>query len=177
MSSGGRAETLSLNHSRPTIWSSSGKHALYLRKEMCGHGCGADSCVDNIELPQSGPVINIGELDRPMNGSSWVRSSAWPLADKMGGDFTPEVIAQIESTPAETVSTLRGNSAMRGTIQGADAALDGGAIGAHHTGAALDTANGHTSKSLGTAARATGRAINRAWRAVFSSPREEQKTH
>ena len=54
MSSGKRAE--SLTKRRPVIWSSSGKHALYFRQDMCGHGCGADSCKDNVELILSAMV-------------------------------------------------------------------------------------------------------------------------
>ena len=170
MSSGARVEALT--RPRPVIWSSSGKHALYFRQDLCGHGCGADSCKDDIELRQDGPVINIGELERPMNGSSWVKSSAWPLSDKMDSDFSAEVISRLTAAPEGTISTLRGNRTMRGTIDGADAALNGAAIGAHDSGAALDTAHDHTSRSLGTAARATGRALNRAWHSL--SPKKEK---
>ena len=177
MSSGGRADAGLLHDDHPAVWSSAGKHALYFQKEMCGHGCGADLCKDNIELPNAGAVINIGELNRPMNGSSWVKSSAWPLSDKMDTDFTRDVIVQLDAAPVGTMLILRGNRAMRGTIGGADAALDGGAIGAQHTGAALDTANGDTSNSLDAAAKATRRALNRAWQAVFPPSTEESTSH
>ena len=166
ISSGGRAEALTMSDSHPKIWSSSGKHALFLRKHMCGHGCGADSCTDDVELPQNGQVINIGEVDRPMNGASWVKSPLWPLIDKMDSDFTSDLLSRLETAPVDSISTVRGNRTVRGTIEGADAALDGGATGAHHTGAALDTANDHTSRSLDTAARATKRALNRALQAI-----------
>ena len=61
------------------------------------------------------------------------------------------------------------NIALRGTVQGGDAALGGAAIGVQHTSTALDTANGHTSRSLGKATRATGRSLKRAWNAVFGA--------
>lgn len=166
MSSGGRAEALTMGGNHPKIWSSSGKHALFLRKDMCGHGCGADSCKDDVELSESGPVINIGELDWPMNGASWVKSASWPLADKMDSDFSGDVLSRLETSPADSITTVRGSRAVRGAIDGADAALDGGATGAHHTGAALDTADDHTSRSLDTAARATRRALKRAWQSI-----------
>jgi hypothetical protein len=168
MSSGGPAEALTTVAGRPAIWSSSGKHALFLRREMCGEGCGADSCTDNIELPKNGPVMNIGELGRPMNGATWETSTSWPLADKMNSDFSTEVLARLETAPPDTISTIQGSRAIRGTIEGADATVDGAAIGAHQTQAALNTANGHTSKSLSTATKATGRALRHAWDSVFA---------
>ncbi|HEY1579452.1 MAG TPA: hypothetical protein VGF82_20475 [Terracidiphilus sp.] len=172
MSNGARVEALTMDGNRPTIWSSSGKHALFLSTEMCGHGCGADSCKNNVELSKNGPIINIGELDRPMNGALWVKSSSWPLADKMDGDFSSDVLSRLETAPAGTISTVRGNRTLRGTIDGAGAAVEGGATGVHHTEAALTTANGHTSRSLGTATRATGRALKRTWNAILPKAQE-----
>jgi hypothetical protein len=133
---------------------------------MCSHGCGADSCADDIELVRNGPVINLGEVNAPANGSLWITSAAWPLSTKMDSDFPAAVIARLEATSGDTVMTLRGNSSVRGTIQGSDAVLDGTSIGAQHTSAALDTANGHTSRSLGKAMKATGRFLKHAWNAV-----------
>ncbi|HET7873828.1 MAG TPA: hypothetical protein VFL42_15035 [Terriglobales bacterium] len=173
ISSGARANAIGAEDRGPSVWSSSGKHALYLRKNMCSHGCGADFCEDDIELAQNGPVINLGELNAPANGSLWITSPAWPLSTKMDSDFPATVMARLDATSGETVATLRGSSSVRGTIQGSGAALDGAGIGAQHTAAALDTANGHTSRSLGKATKATGRSLRRAWNAVFhaaSSP-------
>ena len=167
ISSGARANAIGAEDHGPRVWSSSGKHALYLRKSMCSHGCGADSCDDDMELVQNGPVINLGELNAPANGSSWITSPAWPLSDKMDSDFSPDVIARLDATFGETVTTLRGSSSLRGTIQGGEAVLGGAGIGTQHTAAALDTANGHTSRSLGKAMTATGRSLRRAWKAVF----------
>jgi hypothetical protein len=167
ISSGARAKAIDAERHGPKVWSSSGKHALYLRKEMCHHGCGSDVCDDDVEIAQNGQVINLGELNSPANGSSWVTSSHWALADKMDSDFSADVIARLDVTSGETVITLRGSSSLRGTIQGSDAALGGAAIGARHTSTAMDTANNHTSRSLGKATRATGRSLKRAWNAVF----------
>jgi len=140
---------------------------------MCGHGCGADSCEDDIELVRNGPVINLGELNASANGSLWIASPAWLLSAKMHSDFSADVIARLDATSGDTVTTLRGSSSVRGTIQGSDAVLGGAGTGAQHTSAALDTANGHTSRSLGKAMKATRRSLKRAWNAVFhtaSSP-------
>jgi len=169
ISSGARAKAIGAEQHGPKVWSSSGKHALYLRKDMCHHGCGADSCDDDVELAQNSQVINLGELNNPANGSSWVTSSLWALADKMDSDFSADLIARLDATSGETVITLRGSSSLRGTIQGGDAALGGAAIGVQHTSTALDTANGHTSRSLGKATRATRRSLKRAWNAVFGA--------
>ena len=139
---------------------------------MCGHGCGADLCKNDVELAKSGPIINIGELNSTMNGASWTRSPSWPLADKMDTDFSSEVLSRLDAAPVGTITTVRGNRSLRGTIDGADAAVNGGATGVHHTGAALNTANDHTSKSLGTATRATGRALKRTWQLI--SPKSPQ---
>ena len=173
ISSGARAGAIGAEDHGPRVWSSFGKHALYLRENMCNRGCGADSCADDIELAQNGPVVNLGELNAPANGSLWITSPAWALSAKMQSDFSADVIARLDVTSGETVTTLRGSSSVRGTIQGSDAVLDGASIGAQHTSAALDTANGHTSRSLGKAVKATGRSLRRAWHAVFrtaSSP-------
>jgi len=167
ISSGARAGAIDAVEHGPRVWSSAGKHALYLRKAMCGHGCGADSCQNDVELPNREPIINLGELKFPANGSAWVTSPEWMLSDKMKTDFPTETIARLDATSGETVITLRGNSSIRGTIQGSDAVLGGAATGAQHTGAALNTANDHTSNSLGKATRATGRSLRKAWNAVF----------
>lgn len=167
ISSGARAEALGAEEHGPIVWSSKAKHALYLRKGMCGHGCGADTCEDDVELPRHGDVINIGELDAPMNGAEWTRSKHWVLSEKMGTDFPPDTIARLDATSGETVLTIGGNSTFRGTIAVSDTVLGGATTGAEHTGAALGTANTQTSKGLGTATRATGRSLKKAWNAVF----------
>ena len=176
ISSGARAESLDAEEHGPRVWSSSGKHALYLRRSMCGHGCGADSCERDTVLPSDGIVINIGELKSPSNGALWAASAEWVLSQKMDSDFAPAMLARLDATSGETVITLRGNSSFRGTILGSEAVLDGAATGAQHTGAALDTANDHTASSLGKASHATGRSLRKAWNAVFGrqKPKEDQ---
>lgn len=89
ISSGARATAIAAEQHGPVVWSSAGKHALYLRRGMCHHGCGADSCDDDVELARNGPVINIGEMGAPANGAVWAASQQWFAADKMDSDFPP----------------------------------------------------------------------------------------
>ena len=168
ISNGAHAAAVDAEQRGPAVWSSAGKHALYLRQEMCRGGCGADSCSDSVELGRDGPVVNLGALNAPSNDSDWVKSRAWILRDKMDSDFSPEIVSRLQSSPADSVVTLQGSSTVRGAIQGGDATLDGVANGAGHTGSALGTADRHTSSSLATATRATGRSLKKAWGAVFN---------
>ena len=167
ISSAARAETIDGKNRGPKVWSSSGKHALYLRQEMCQSGCGADSCVGGLELARKGPVINLGEPKVPASDLLWVDSPGWRLSQKMDADFTADMIATLESSPADSVITVKGRSAVRGTIQGSNKVLDRATSGANGTGAALGTANNDTSSGLAKATRATGRSLKRAWKAVF----------
>jgi hypothetical protein len=177
ISSGTRALAVKATTNGPNIWSASGKHALYFKKEMCAHGCGADSCEDDKELAQAGEVVNLGELKTPVNGSLFVASPKWLLSTKMDTDFPPAVLALIDATPAEAISTLRGRSTVRGTIQGSGMVYDNisesAATGAQHTESALDTANTHTANSLEKAKTATGNFLTRAWRSVFKPKTKE----
>jgi hypothetical protein len=116
-------------------------------------------------------VINLGELKVPANDAVFTASPRWLLSTKMDTDFPPQVIDLIDSTPADAISTLRGRSTVRGTIQGSgmvyDNISDSAATGARHTEAALDTANAQTSNSLDKATRATGNALTKAWHFLF----------
>ena len=167
ISSGARAEAIGAEKQGPRVWSSSGKHAIFLRETMCGNGCGADVCKEAKELAVKGPVLNVGESKLPMNGADWTGSPLWLMAEKMDSDFLPADLMKLDATSGETVITLRGRSTFRGTIQVSDVVLGSAGSGAQHTGAALETANTHTSKSVGTAKKATGNSLKRAWRAVF----------
>jgi hypothetical protein len=171
ISSGTRAQAVGATTKGPTVWSASGKHALYFKKEMCAHGCGADSCEDDKELASSGAVINLGELKTPANEAVFTASPRWLLSTKMDTDFPAQVITLIDATPADAISTLRGRSTVRGTIQGSgmvyDNISDSAATGAQHTEAALDTANTQAGNSLDKATKSTGNALTKAWHFVF----------
>jgi hypothetical protein len=134
---------------------------------MCNHGCGADSCENARELALKGEVINLGEINAPANGSSWISSPKWTLSDKMDSDFSAQLIARLEPTSGDTVVTVRGINSVRGVIQGSDSVAESATSGAQHTGTALSTADAQTSGSLWEATKATGRGLRRAWNAVF----------
>ncbi len=176
ISSGARGPALAAEEKGPRVWSSSGKHALYFRKAMCGHGCGADVCDNSVKLATSGPVVNLGEPKAPMNGTLWSQATEWALPTKMNStNFPADIIAKLDATSGEEVITVSGRSTFRGTIAVSGTVLDAGKTGAGHTGSALDTAQDHTSKSMGTATKATGNALTRAWHAVFGGGEKKQK--
>lgn len=166
ISSGAHANFLEAESHGARLWSSAGKHALYLKQDMCSGGCGADSCGDDRELPSSGAIVNLGEPGAVNPKLPWVLSTAWPLPEKMNSDFPPEVIARLEASDNAAI-TLRGSSTVRGTIQGSGTVLTSADIGAEHTEAALYTARSHTSDSLQKANKATQHSLRRAWDAVF----------
>ncbi len=175
ISSGARAANVDGEASGITVWSSAGKHAMYMSENMCNHGCGADTCAGEAELPRQGAVVNLGEREHPMNDALWVRSTRWPLGEKMGSDFDAETTARLNELPPNEIVTLRGRSTVRGVIQGSGAVVNGAEVGKQHTENALGTANGHTSRSLGKAMRATGRSLKKTWNAVFGEHPEQKK--
>ena len=175
ISSGARARAVYAVDRGPQVWSSTGKHAIYFSQAKCdsGSGCGADSCADDTELPHTGKVINLGERTVPENGADWISSPLWVLREKMSTDFTPELLAVVDSAPPDQAITVHGRSTYRGTIQVSDAVLGSARSGAHHTGAALSTADVHTENSLKKATNATGRSLRKAWNAVTRSKPKE----
>jgi hypothetical protein len=165
------------------VWVSPGKHASYLNEKLCGGGCGADKCVDMVAL-RPGKIVNLGEVGRPMNGSTFVGSSEWPLMAKMGAtNFPAESIARLSGLQdgdiawtgagkrskqqiiAVSGATERGIASGVGGTAGSvgDAATSTGtAIGVAEgdTGDALAKSATHTGHALGTAARAVGEALH-----------------
>ena len=176
MSSGARARSLSAEERGPQIWSSAGKHALYFSKAKCdsGSGCGADSCVDDVDAPAA-EIINLGERNAPANGSEWLSSPGWLLSDKMAPNFTPEITRLIDLAPEDSVITVRGRSTFRGTIQVSDTVLMSAENGAQHTSSALSTADTHTTNAMGRATKATGHALRKAWHAVIPAKSADSK--
>jgi hypothetical protein len=173
ISSGAQSGVVSAEHHGPTVWSSIGKHALYLKEDMCNHGCGADSCRGSKELASNGRVINLGEVNAPANGANWLSSPGWALAAKMHTDYSRGIIALLDASPDNAI-TVRGRSPIRGVIQGSDYVAETAASSAQRTGAALNTANTETSGSLWNATKATARGLRRAWNAVFVRKQPQQ---
>jgi hypothetical protein len=166
-----RASALGAEDSGPKVWLSPGKHAAYLAKSLCNHGCGADSCEVMKPMPTR-PIINLGEPAHPMNGSDFIASNAWPLEQKMSHtDFPPEPIARLEALPHDDIAwsnagrhpaqgviavSYTTGKAIAGSGDNTDAAL---ALASDKTGNALQKSYRNTKHALGTTARDVGKAL------------------
>jgi len=159
-SSAAKAAVLTAEQHGPVVWISSGKHASFFVQQDCEHGCGGDRCRDMKELKQAA-LINIGERDAPMNGALWINATSWLLPEKLHPDFTPTMVAQIDSLSETSnvigVSTVPGS--VRGVIRVSNTTTDGLATGKRHTGNALSTATKHTGGALKTGYRSVKGAL------------------
>ncbi len=159
VSHGARAELLGAEDRGARIWVSKAKHASYLAHERCKFGCGGDECKDPREMAVP-RVVNLGEPGRPLNGSLFVSSARWPLAEKLGSDFTDAVRRQLASAPANRIVSI--NQALppvRATILAGEETLSGASTGARHTDNALKAGSEATDNALNTGHKATGNAL------------------
>lgn len=162
-----RASTLRAEEHGARVWISPGKHASFLNKELCSHGCGGDRCTAMIEMKRS-ELVNLGELRHPANGATWATSSLWPLEEKMRRtDFTASRISRMERLPDTDIAWA--NPAKRpaqAAIYGGNSALNGIATGGRSTDTALVLANDSTGRALGKAQDRTGDALKKSWHSV-----------
>jgi hypothetical protein len=166
-----RASALGAEDGGAKVWLSPGKHAAYLAKSLCNHGCGADSC-EAMKPMRTSRIINLGESGHPMNGSSFIASNVWPLEQKMDHtDFPPAPIARLEALPHDDIAWFNAGrhpaqgviavsyttgKAIDGSGQNTDAAL---ALASDKTGNALQKSYRNTKHALGTTARDVGKAL------------------
>lgn len=141
---------------RAEVWISAGKHASFLSEAECNRGgCGGDDCKSprKLAVPR---VINLGEPGALMPGMQWAASSRWPLLAKMGSDFSPELLARLDSAEGltPTASSMRGVHTTLAVGNKPVSALD---TAASKTGAALNASAGGTGGFLKRAARGVGR--------------------
>ena len=181
------AETLDAEKHGAKVWISEGKHASFLAEILCSHGCGGDRC-QTMEPLTTRQIINLGELNMPMNEIGWLRSSDWPLSTKLQrSDFTEARVSRIQRSSATEL--LWANPAKRpaqAAILGANTGIGGAALGARSTDTALLIAHADTSSAVNQGAVETGRALkssshnvwnalkkaaNKAARALDVSPR------
>lgn len=162
-----RASTLHSVHDGANIWISSGKHASFLTEELCKHGCGGDVCLKSKPLRAS-TIINLGELHHEMNGSNWVSSPAWPLAEKMRrSDFTDARVDRLLRLPQTDVAWANPEKRpAQAAILGGNATVDGTLTGLRSTDTAVSLAGDKTGGAIGTATRATGHALGKTFHAV-----------
>jgi hypothetical protein len=165
-----RAKALDAEDKGPEVWISSGKHAAFLSKSVCTHGCGADDCAGTEPL-EGARVVNLGEIAGPMNGAMWAGSRQWPLKQKMGrSDFGTALTTRVDGLPADEIAWANpGKRPVQAAILGGDAALGGAATGLRATDSALTTADTHTSNAMDTAQKKTGNALAKSYRGVLKA--------
>ena len=166
LSSASSASALNAEETGPQVWVSEGKHASFLTSELCGHGCGADSCAITKPLRPS-DIVNIGEPGRPMNGAIWVNSSAWPMVSKMNADFDAAKLSALDSAGSELV-LFRPSPSAQNVVSAGLATAAGIEMGNRQTAAALDTAGDHTDNALDSAFRSTATSLAASRRSVVN---------
>jgi hypothetical protein len=166
-----RAATVRAEDHGAKIWVSAGKHASYLNETLCQRGCGADRCEDTAALP-AGEVINLGEPGHPMNGSLFITSKFWPLADKMSAtNFPPEPIERLNQLPDTDIAWYHaGRHPAQGIIAISSSTADSIANGGHNANTAISVAQDSTGNALQKSYRNTKRALGRSVRFVFRGP-------
>jgi hypothetical protein len=155
------ARALDAERRGPRVWISAGKHASFLSEGLCGRGCGGDRCPGPRPLA-AGPLVNLGEPAAPLAGARWMHSPRWTLAAKLGWDFPPALLAELDSAPGVITWT----APAQGVIRAGNATVDGIATGHRETGEALDTASAQTDQALARAAGSVDRSLRKSYRAV-----------
>jgi len=166
-----RASALGADTSGAKVWISPGKHAAYLARPLCDHGCGADRC-ESMKPMHTTRIINLGEPAHPMNGSDFIASNAWPLEQKMSHtDFPPDPVARLNALPHDDIAWFNAGrhpaqgiiavsyttgEAIAGSGDNTDAAL---ALASGKTGNALQRSYRKTKHALGTTARDVDKAL------------------
>ncbi|HEX5283127.1 MAG TPA: hypothetical protein VFW30_03325, partial [Bryocella sp.] len=149
-----RASALGAEENGAKVWLSPGKHAAYLAKSLCNHGCGADRC-EAMKPMRTSRIINLGEPGHPMNGSLFIASTAWPLEQKMSHtNFPPEPIARLNALPQSDIAWF---NAGRHPAQGIVAI-------SYTTGEAIAGSGGDTDAALALASDKTGNALQKSYR-------------
>ena len=146
-----RASTLASETTGASVWISRGKHASFLRKELCRHGCGGDTC-DNMRVLVVPQIVNLGEPSFPMNGATWTASSQWPLATKLGrSDFSPALLSRLEQHPSSDIVWVNpSRRPAQATIAVSGTTADALALSSRRTDTAISLAGSATGSALGT---------------------------
>jgi hypothetical protein len=159
------ASTLRAQDAGADIWISRGKHASYLSRALCQKGCGADRCENMTALAPS-QLINLGEVNHPMNGSAFIASSAWPLAGKMTAtNFPAPVLARLNQLPESEIAWFNtGRHPSQGIIAASSVAEQAIAGGRQDAAAGISLAATDTGASLSTAQNSSGSALSKSYR-------------
>ena len=159
-----RASTLHALSHGPTVWVTPGKHASFLNETLCRRGCGADRCVDMVPLATS-QVINLGEVNAPMNGSAFLSSNEWPLATKMEiSNFPADTIARIDTLPANDIGWASpGRHPAQKIIAVSGSTEQALANSGTETTHALSTAQENTDVAISVAGSSSGSALGKSY--------------
>jgi hypothetical protein len=159
-----RAETLHAEERGARVWISAGKHASFLADGLCrrASGCGGDRC-GSMERLHIAKIINLGELQRPMNGAVWARSTEWPLAEKLGrSDFSESRANLVEGGSSPEIARANPEKRpLQAAILGGNSALLGAFAGASSANIALSAAGDNTDGALSRASQRTGNSLAR----------------
>jgi hypothetical protein len=149
-----RAATLKSEDHGATVWISPGKHASFLNQVLCHRGCGGDRCEETKPLAVR-QIVNLGELEEPMNGSFWTSSPSWPLAVKMTtSDFPPIPLARVETLPPTDIAWFNpGRHPAQGVIAISDSTAD-----------VLGTSGDNAVTAISLAGDSTGNALEKSYR-------------
>jgi len=169
-SSGAKAADLDAELRGPTIWISIGKHASFFREEDCRGGCGGDRCTSMTDLI-SHRILNLGERGAPMNGAEWAADPAWPLFDRMAADFSPELLARLESSGSSgIVPAHNALPPVKAVFLAGGDTLGAAATGKRETGSALGAAGTRFRRVLHRSLGAVGRFLGNAVGSNGSNP-------
>jgi hypothetical protein len=160
-----RASTLHAEDHGARVWISPGKHASYLNETLCQGGCGADKCVHMVALAP-GKLINLGEVGRPMNGSLFIGSTAWPLAGKMAQtNFPAGPVARLNQLPDSDIAWFNaGKHPAQGVIAVSSSTEQAVASSGQNTTSAISVAGDSTTTAVSTAGDSTGNALQKSYR-------------
>ena len=147
------------------VWVSPGKHASYLDPALCHAGCGADRC-EKMQLLAPAKIINLGEVEHPMNGSDFIDGSGWQLAAKMSvTNFPGDAMARVDAAPAGSILWFNaGRHPAQGIIAISSTTEAGMATGETHAAAGIATGAQATGGALDTANTSTGNALQKSYR-------------
>jgi hypothetical protein len=110
-------------------------------------------------------VVNLGEVDHPMNGSSFIASAHWPLMAKMSKtNFPPQPIARLEALPDSDIAWFNpGHHPAQKVIAVSSTTGQSLAASSHNTTSALSTASDNTDVAISLAGSSTRNALGKSY--------------
>jgi hypothetical protein len=118
-----------------------------------------------VALPP-GKLINLGEIGHPMNGSLFISSTAWPLANKMANtNFPGGPVARLNELPESDIAWFNaGRHPAQGVIAISSTTEEAIADSGQNTTTAISVAGDSTGTAISTAGDSTGNALQKSYR-------------